>query len=141
MDDKKAKKLALYLAAAFLIFTAAFYLGRLSGSSKIIISQSEPASADAVTRSLPSRQGSESEQPGDRVYEPMQRGEQYDALVNINSASKEELMSLPGIGASIAQRIIDYRNTYGRFFSKEDLKNVTGIGEKKLEAIYDLISY
>jgi competence protein ComEA len=47
---------------------------------------------------------------------------------------------MPGIGNVIAQNIIDYRNKYGLFKSKEELINVKGIGEKKFEKIKDLIS-
>ena len=61
-------------------------------------------------------------------------------VININFGSLSELVQLPGIGDVIAQDIIDYRNKYGQFKSKEELKNVKGIGEKKFEKIKDLIS-
>ncbi|MGB9767744.1 MAG: helix-hairpin-helix domain-containing protein [Dictyoglomus turgidum] len=61
--------------------------------------------------------------------------------VNINTASKEELESLPGIGPTLAQRIIEYREENGPFGSAEDLLNVKGIGEKKLERIRDQITW
>ena len=61
-------------------------------------------------------------------------------LVNINTATQTELMSLPGIGEVLAQRIIDYRTEHGDFHSVGELLNVSGIGEKKLEAIIDLIT-
>ena len=61
-------------------------------------------------------------------------------VININFASLSELVQLPGIGNVIAQNIIDYRNKYGQFKSKEELKNVKGIGEKKFEIIKDSIS-
>lgn len=59
--------------------------------------------------------------------------------VNINDASKEELMTLPGIGATLADRIIAYRDQNGKFEVIEDLMNVSGIGEGKFSAIKDLI--
>lgn len=61
-------------------------------------------------------------------------------VININFASLSELVQLSGIGNVIAQNIIDYRNKYGQFKSKEELKNVKGIGEKKFEEIKDFIS-
>lgn len=61
--------------------------------------------------------------------------------INVNTASKEELISLPGIGETIAQRIIEYRQTHGPFHRPEDLLAVKGIGPKKLDQIRDLISF
>lgn len=55
--------------------------------------------------------------------------------ININTATEEELCLLDGIGDSLAERIISYRQSYGEFGSKEDIKKVTGIGDK----IYDKI--
>jgi|TARA_B110000967_G_C18721304_1_gene477799 competence protein ComEA len=49
--------------------------------------------------------------------------------ININDASVKELSSLKGIGSKKAQAIIDYRKTYGKFTSIDDLLNVKGIGE------------
>ena len=60
--------------------------------------------------------------------------------ININFAGKSDLELLPGIGPELAQRIIDYRSTNGLFKKKEDLKNVTGIGDKKFNALKDYIS-
>lgn len=58
--------------------------------------------------------------------------------ISINSASKEELMTLPGIGEKTALKIIEYRKVQ-TFKTIEDIKNVKGIGDKKYEKIKDLI--
>ncbi len=60
--------------------------------------------------------------------------------VNINMAEKSELEALPGIGAVKAQSIINYREQGGPFRDIEELLNVSGIGDKTLEAIYDLVT-
>lgn len=66
--------------------------------------------------------------------------EESGEVININSASKDGLMTLNGIGESKAQAIIDYREENGGFKSIEDITNITGIGEKTLEKIKDKIS-
>lgn len=62
------------------------------------------------------------------------------SVVNINSASVQELDSLPGIGPTYAQRIIDYRTSNGGFKSVDEIKNVKGIGDKTFEKFKDKIS-
>ncbi len=62
------------------------------------------------------------------------------SLININTASPEELDTLPGIGPALAQRIIQYRETHGPFQTVEDLKKVSGIGEKNFEKLKDKIT-
>lgn len=59
--------------------------------------------------------------------------------VNINIANKEELMLLPGIGSSMADKIIKYREENGEFNEKEELRNVSGMGENKFKGIKDSI--
>jgi competence protein ComEA len=69
------------------------------------------------------------------------RGESGKAggKVNINLAGPKELEELPGIGPTLAERIVAYRENKGAFKSIDELKKVSGIGEKKFEEIRDLI--
>ena len=60
--------------------------------------------------------------------------------ININKATEKEFETLPGIGPSLASKIIEYRNQNGKFESIEDIKNVNGIGDNKYEKINDLIT-
>ena len=61
------------------------------------------------------------------------------SLININTASKEQLMTLPGIGEAKALDIISYRSTNGNFKNTEDIKNISGIKESAYSKIKDLI--
>ncbi len=66
--------------------------------------------------------------------------EVIDKKININTATKEELMNLPGIGESKANNIIEYRNKNGNYNSIEDLLKVSGIGENLLAEIKENIT-
>lgn len=66
-------------------------------------------------------------------------GSMYGNIVNINTAGQEELEILPGIGPATAKKIIEHRNKYGHFKTKEELMDVSGIGPKKYGDLKDLI--
>ena len=76
---------------------------------------------------------------GEQVSDPGSVPATYGGLVSINSASVEELCVLDGIGEVLAQRIVTYRQKHGGFASLDQLKEVSGIGEKRYEAIKDAI--
>lgn len=106
----------------FAAFVLGFFAGRnLNRTPVQIRTLSTPAAMTAQTESA-------AEAPTEAV------------IVDINTATSEQLQTLPGIGPVLAQRIIDYRNEYGTFDSIGELINVSGIGEKKLEAIWDLVT-
>ena len=63
-----------------------------------------------------------------------------NGLIDINTADKQELMRIPGIGESKADRIIEYRQIHGRFGSIEELMNVSGIGSGMYEKMKDCIT-
>ncbi|KAB2333936.1 helix-hairpin-helix domain-containing protein [Bacillus mesophilum] len=62
-----------------------------------------------------------------------------DETVNLNTADSAELQTLPGIGPAKAEAIIDYRDTNGPFAEKEELKEISGIGDKTYEKLAELI--
>ncbi len=74
-----------------------------------------------------------------KIKEEKQEKNTNNGLVNINTASKEELMTLNGIGESKANSIIEYRKT-NKFNTIEDIMNVSGIGEKFFEQIKNNIT-
>ncbi|HZM69905.1 MAG TPA: helix-hairpin-helix domain-containing protein [Candidatus Cryosericum sp.] len=71
---------------------------------------------------------------------PLAAAQPQAEKVNINAATVDELVTLPGIGPSYAQRIVEYREKNGPFKKVEDLLNVRGIGEKTFERIRDRIT-
>ena len=112
------------ITALFAGLTLGLFLGR------------NPAGG-SVTVSVPARQASAAV-PAETQTEPSAQAASLP--VNINTADAAELAALPGIGEVLAQRILDYRRVHGDFSAVEQLTNVEGIGEGKLETILELIT-
>lgn len=113
----------VFVTALFSAFLLGFFLGRQSGAVQIQI--------NSVVSGQPSTSPTETTQP-DRA--------QAGFPININTASAEELTSLPGIGDVLAGRIVSYREQYGSFLSTEELMDVTGISEKTYERIQEYVT-
>lgn len=74
---------------------------------------------------------------GDLAVSPQQDS---DGRININTADSSLLQEIPGVGPTTAQKIIDYRESNGKYKSIEDIKNVSGIGDKTFENLKDYIT-
>lgn len=122
-------KISVLLAAVtvlFVGFTLGLFVGRNSGSGTVTLAvpaqmQTAPtAAATTPTQTVPE--------------------ETVSFPVNINTADADTLAALPGIGQVLAERIVAYRRQNGSFRAIEEITNVEGIGEKKAEAILELIT-
>ncbi len=120
---KKPFQILILLTAAFAAFLFGFFFGRNMHRTPVQIRQ-----VPAVTRPA-STQGIDVTQDH---TEPK--------IIDINTATVQQLDSLPGIGPVLAQRIVDYRNAYGAFSAPGDLLLIEGIGESTMEDIWDLIT-
>jgi competence protein ComEA len=103
---------------AFMVFVAALFLVGLF-------------SADLLAQA---------QQQAPKAEQKAQPAQKEANKVNINKASKAELAKLPGIGDKIAEEIIKYREKNGPFKTIQDIKKVSGVGDKKFEAIKNMIS-
>ncbi len=74
------------------------------------------------------------------TYYTVDGAQETEGLVNINTADREKLCGLPGIGESRAEAIIEYRETQGPFRKKEDIMQVSGIGQKMYEKIENYLT-
>ncbi len=122
---KRPLTLLTAITCVFLAFTAGFFLGRNQNHESVRLSVL-PAEArhGGIPPSLP-----QEETIAAAISFP----------IDINSAGIQELTALPGIGETLAQRILDYRQANGSFARPEELLNVEGIGSGKLEALLDYV--
>lgn len=124
----------IVITLVFASFVGGFYTGRNYNLGTVQISGLLPESTQKPTTTSP------------KVTTPANGGTTQgtnpntSGLININTADAAQLDSLPGIGPVLAQAIVDYRTEFGNFDTPEDLLNVSGIGQKKLEAILEYIT-
>lgn len=125
MKNKVSVLLAV-VTALFVGFTLGLFVGRNTSSGTVTLAvspqmQTAPtAAATAAAETVPE--------------------ETVSFPVNINTADADTLTALPGIGRVLAERIVAYRRQNGPFRAVEEIMKVEGIGEKKAEAILDLIT-
>ena len=113
---KKAGYILIILTVMLSIFICGFLVGRNMNRSSITITE-----YTTVSLELEDTAGT-------------------SGKVNINTASVDELILLPGIGQTLAQRIVDYRSLIGPFRTVSDLSNVEGIGDQKLLSLLEYIT-
>lgn len=119
------------LTLAFAAFLAGFFLGGRDAGGVTV-------NGDKVR--VETQHSAPEESPAPETEAEPAQSARPAGKININSADKETLTQLPGIGETIAERIIEYRNSYGPFHNTDELMDVSGIGEGKYGAIKELIT-
>ena len=124
----KKPRLSILVAVTllFAVFTLGFFLGRNGSHGSVELS------VPAAMQTLPPQTTCPEPTPPETVA--------VTFPIDINRADAEQLTALPGIGEVLAGRIVAYREENGSFLSTQELQNVEGIGEKRLDAILDLIT-
>ena len=117
--------LLMCITLIFCAFLLGFFLGRNQNHEVVHISSLSLNANHNITPTMPSE---------------IPDAEEVHFPININDATLQELMALPGIGETIAKRIVDFRKFNGNFAKPEELLHVDGIGPSKLEAILDYIT-
>jgi competence protein ComEA len=145
-ESSQIRVLILIAAAlcAVLIGYNAFYLPNAS-LSELKVTADPSSAAESVSNSVSSPTKSETGvSSSDSAQRKKESGSsqsvQPQKKININTAALEQLESLDGIGETLAKRIVAYRTQHGNFKSAIEIKNVSGIGDKKYEAIRNFIT-
>lgn len=141
-DHEKILIIVALIFCAGILFYNAFFIPDISIPSVIYVDSTtdETSSAENPTSAPGSEKYSSagSSSTSNSTSDPSTGSS--SGKVNINTATVEELdEKLTGVGPAIAKRIVDYRNSVGKFNSIEEIMNVSGIGEKTFEKFKDLI--
>lgn len=130
MKQLRLPVVLLLLSGIFAGFLAGLYVGRNRAGQMIYL---VPASTLPPTESVVA--ASEPETPTASEYAATAYPTSPDGKIDVNQADAIDLTLIPGIGDVLAQRIVAYREQNGPFQSLEELTNVDGIGQKKLNEI------
>lgn len=144
MKLKKSTALLIVVTLMFVRTTAGFLIGdrQLSGFATVITQYSDPTPLVRVSIS----DAEDDPEPPETARSADAEGTSEDAcsepseLININTASTQELTALPGVGEVIAERIVNYREAHGAFVTIYDITAVSGIGDGKFEKMKDFIT-
>lgn len=152
MRITKAEVIAISITGAILLLVVGIFIGRSTTSHAVVVQAASPEPSELVETG-DSSEMSESEIPA--VFVPEESAvvgsvqeeslleesaqQSNSGKLDINTATALELETLPGIGEVLALRIVAYREENGGFTAAEELMNVEGIGEKKFEALENLV--
>jgi competence protein ComEA len=136
LRSKWGERLLLAATCAVLFGSVGYFLGVRSRGAVYQISGSQSSTAYVAEENEASQE--ESQEAAEETESATET--ETTGLVDINRADVETLMTLPGIGETKAQAIVDYRTNYGPFQTVDDLLLVSGIGESTLEGLRDLVT-
>lgn len=137
MKRRRVEIGCVVLLAVLAAFTLGFFLGSESSRPDVTVetvAEALPVPAEVVSK-VPAEAASEAP-----AASGTEAPETALGRIDLNTATQEELETLPGIGPVLAGRILDYREAYGPFVTVEQIMEVEGVGEKRFEALKEWIT-